>query len=305
MDNTLHKHGYQTSEFWLTTLVSVPAFLVGAGLIPTGDQPMLTDALTKVVSGIIAAVTLWKYIQSRTAVKATLYENSMTVPGILLGLFLFCSPTYAQQPAQTQIGLLCFGGHKSQQPSANTQLLQQIASQNAQIMAQNQQIIAILLARNSTPQAQAPTQPQLIVLANPTPQLPQTIPLGPSPLQNIPLGGPPAQQIPLGGPPAQQIPLGNPPAQQIPLGNAPLQQIPLGNAPQQIQQAQPQLVPVPQQTAPPPLATPQQTIPLGQPARPLGPTGYQNYSQLTPSSGLRPVWCLSSSSSDSIWVQPR
>jgi hypothetical protein len=265
----MHKPGYATSEFWLTALVSVPAFLVGAGLIPTGDQAMLTDAVSKFVSGIVAAVTIYKYIHSRATVKSAFYETLPIKPVLAFALIL-CGGinANAQQPT-------CLFGWRAPDYSA---LLTNIQGQNAQILAQNQQIMAMLAAQKQSAPSQ-PAQPPMIVFAPPSQGGPlQQIPLGANPYQTIPLGPPPLQQIPLGGPPAQQIPIGGPPQQQIPIGSPPAQQIPLGQgAPQTVP-----LVPVPQQTSPPPLsaplqppAAPQQSIPLGPP--PAAPSGYQRY----------------------------
>jgi hypothetical protein len=280
----VHKHGWQTSEFWITTLVSIPAFLVSAGVVPSSDSNMISDNISKIMAGLVAAATLWKYIHSRMHVKSALYENAIVpkVSTVLLLLFLV-------QPSAAQTRPTCLFGNNN-----NSQILSQIASQNAEIMLQNQQIIVMLLAMKAQPQQQpqivvqpAPQpQPQLIVLGGPQ----QQIPLGGQPYQQIPLGGPPLQQIPLGGPPAQQIPLGGPPQQQIPIGQPPLQQIPLGP---QAAPVSPQVTP----SAPAPQATPRQVIPLGPPPA-TGPTGMQRF---TRTYAWQPALWPSSSSGDSIW----
>jgi hypothetical protein len=260
----VHKHGWQTSEFWLTTLVSLPAFLVSAGIIPSADQTMISDSLSKVMSGLVAAVALWKYIHSRMHVKAALYDNAVNpiktaLPLVMLALL--CGTGEAS--AQNYYSI--FGLRNGPNYSAP---LSTIIAQNNQILAQNQQIIMLLMNQQTHPAAPAPQQQPIIVFAPPSQGGPsQQIPLGNPPLQQIPLGGPPAQQIPLGGPPLQQIPLGNPPSQQIPLGQPPVQQIPLGNpAPIQQPPAQPK-----------PGTNPPQQIPLGNP--PAAPTGYQTYTR--------------------------
>jgi hypothetical protein len=237
------KPGWKTSEFWLTVLTGLPALLVAAGLIPTGDQSEVSGYISKILTGLFATVALARYIHSRAIVKSA--------GAILLFIFL---PSLA--PAQC--------------------LLPWRQSINQQLQTINQRLLAL---ENAARQPQPAPQPQIIqqpvptpapqlyVLGSPVPYGPlQQIPLGGPPLQNIPLGGPPQQQIPLGGPPLQNIPLGGPPQQQIPLGNPPQQQIPLGQQPPQGQQ-----IPLGTQPAP-------GTVPTPTPApQPRPNTAYQRY----------------------------
>lgn len=67
------KSGIWTTEFWLTLISTVVAFLVAIGVIATGDATVLSDALRQIVVAIFtlggAAWVVINYIQSRTALK--------------------------------------------------------------------------------------------------------------------------------------------------------------------------------------------------------------------------------------------
>jgi hypothetical protein len=222
------KPGWKTTEFWLTLLTALPGIAVTAGLLPSADQTMLDSAASKIAAGLLAAITVAKYVHSRALVKA-----APPAPLILLAALAFAGPGAAAQPAPVPCCLPWRAGieHRLQQleqqrpqpPGANDQALRDLLGQ---LLAQNQQLLNLLQQR--------PNNPGFIVLSPQQGPL-QQIPLGGPPRQDIPLGGPPKQDIPLGGPPRQDIPLGPPPRQQLPLGDAPKQQIPLGEpkAPEQ------------------------------------------------------------------------
>ena len=265
------KPGFKTTEFWLTLVAQLISLLVMTGVIPQADTGMLNDTASKVAAGIVAALTLCKYIHSRTLVKTSVWLLILLAPGLakaqntriadlrlqiadcrrpILNLqSSICNPQSTLSPHVQRTCL--FGNCGGNQSNAQIiQLLTQIVNQNAQL-------IALLQSQQRPPQppaVQAPA-PQLIVLGGPL----QQIPLGGPPLQQIPLGGPPQQNIPLGGPPQQNIPLGGPPQQNIPLGPLPQQNIPLGPPPQNIPLGNPpanqQMPRVPQ----------------------TGPTGYQRF----------------------------
>jgi hypothetical protein len=217
------KPGYLTTEFWLTLLTALPSLAVTIGLVPVADKTILDTAASKIAAGLVAAITVAKYVQSRALVKSAphlVIFTALLFPGLLS----------AQQPPTPSSCLLPWRAqieHRLQQlelqrpPPAQTDPA--LTTLLQQIVAQNQHILNLLQQRQSP-------APQLIVLgpqAGPS----QTIPLGGPPQQSIPLGGPPQQAIPLGGPPQQNIPLGPAPQQALPLGGPPRQQIPLESKP--------------------------------------------------------------------------
>lgn len=306
------KPGWKTSEFWITLVTKLLAFMAVIGAIKTADEQNLAQTATSAIMGVFAilaaAKVIAEYIKGRSSVKSA-------APLFLFALLLLPAQAFAQCqcgptcPAGCQCGCQVvrkqptnlFGNpawqsqinqrlnqHDSQLQAHQTQI-NTILQTHAQILAQQAQLMTLLQQQH----AQPATPPQIIVLGSPQQQQPQQqpqhivlggpqqqIPLGGPPLQNIPLGGPPAQNIPLGGPPAQQIPLGGPPAQQIPLGGPPLQQIPLGNPQQPGQQIPLGPAPQPQQAPHPQLGTPPaQQIPIGPPPK-TGTLQPQRYTQI-------------------------
>ena len=73
------KSGWQTSEFWLTLTANVLAFAVAFGIVPLADQSTVSGAVTQIVTGVFALLAggaaLWKYIDSRRALKWGMLEN--------------------------------------------------------------------------------------------------------------------------------------------------------------------------------------------------------------------------------------
>lgn len=63
------KPGWQTSEFYLTLTATVVAMLTASGVIGPQDAGEISGAATKIVSGIVGAVSLIAYIASRTWIK--------------------------------------------------------------------------------------------------------------------------------------------------------------------------------------------------------------------------------------------
>lgn len=67
------KPGWQTTEFWLTIAMQIIAMLVAFGVVSIGDRATIEGAISQAVESavalITAAMTLWKYIQSRADVK--------------------------------------------------------------------------------------------------------------------------------------------------------------------------------------------------------------------------------------------
>jgi hypothetical protein len=217
------KPGYKTTEFWLTLLTAIPGIAVTAGLIPSADKTMLDSAASKIAAGLLAAITVAKYVQSRALVKSVPPASL-----IILAVLAFAGPVAAGPPAQATCWLPWRAGTERRLQQLEQQRQQPVSPSDPglrdvlqQLVAQNQQILNLLQQRPNNP-----VPPPLIVLSPQQGPL-QQIPLGGPPRQDIPLGGPPKQDIPLGGPPRQEIPLGPPPRQQIPLGEAPKQQLPL------------------------------------------------------------------------------
>jgi len=315
-----HTPGYRSTEFWITLLLGLPGVLVAAGIIPTNDQNMVGDAVSKLAGGIIGAVALWKYIHSRMHLKSFVLHNGnaatgpepdsvpKVIPLLLAGLLLFSAcPAQAQTTPFAPISDSTSPISPCSWFRDYTPYLQQIqANQNQQTMLLHQ--IALYLAQHqaaptpqpSTPIQPLPSDPKLDLILQqlqkpqppaPAPQIPppHIIVLDGPPAQQIPLGGPPRQDIPLGGPPKQDIPIGTPPHQDIPLGGPPKQEIPFGN-PSPTPQAQPQ----PATPTPTPPAAPQPAAPPLQDSPPKQkiPLGYQTYSRtvVLPESSWQPVY---------------
>jgi hypothetical protein len=80
------KPGWLSSEFWVTVstaALTFIAFMVSIGIVSSADS----ENLGKAVSGAVGAIgsllanafTIWKYIQSRTAVKVAAVETAAVV----------------------------------------------------------------------------------------------------------------------------------------------------------------------------------------------------------------------------------
>lgn len=67
------KPGWQTSEFWLTSAVTIIGFGVSIGVLSAGDAATITDAVTKSITSVAtiaaAVTTILSYINSRTKQK--------------------------------------------------------------------------------------------------------------------------------------------------------------------------------------------------------------------------------------------
>ena len=73
MESVVVKSGYLTTEFWLAFAVQGVAIAVLFGFIPHADQQgvqaSLSEAIQNAAALVASAVSVWKYIQSRTEVK--------------------------------------------------------------------------------------------------------------------------------------------------------------------------------------------------------------------------------------------
>src|SRR5260370_1077893 len=88
------KPGWKTTEFWLTLLTALPGIAVTAGLIPTADKTMLDSAASKIAAGLLAAITVAKYVHSRALVK-----GAPPVSLVILAVLACAGPAAAGQPA--------------------------------------------------------------------------------------------------------------------------------------------------------------------------------------------------------------
>src|SRR5438552_6041683 len=89
------KPGWKTTEFWLTLLTALPSIAVTVGLIPSSDKTMLDSAASKIAAGLLAAITVAKYVQGRAFVK-----GAPLAPLIVASILSFASPVAAGQPAE-------------------------------------------------------------------------------------------------------------------------------------------------------------------------------------------------------------
>src|SRR5947209_1897615 len=76
------KSGIWTTEFWMTAVSSLLSLLVMAGIIPTKDSTMMSEAAAKIAAGVVAAITVSKYIHSRTLVKTSVWLLILLLPNI-------------------------------------------------------------------------------------------------------------------------------------------------------------------------------------------------------------------------------
>lgn len=63
------KPGYLTTEFWITLVAQAVNIAVQLGWVGAGEAGTLKDALTQVIAGVVAIVSLVEYVRSRTALK--------------------------------------------------------------------------------------------------------------------------------------------------------------------------------------------------------------------------------------------
>lgn len=79
------KSGWQSTEFWITLATQILPLLAMLGVIQPGDRATVegavVNAITAVGSFVAAAAVLWRYIASRTELKATEILASMEADG--------------------------------------------------------------------------------------------------------------------------------------------------------------------------------------------------------------------------------
>ena len=63
------KPGWRSTEFWVTIITAIPGILVMLQLVPSADEPTLETLATKLAAGVVSAITVYKYIHSRTELK--------------------------------------------------------------------------------------------------------------------------------------------------------------------------------------------------------------------------------------------
>ena len=142
------KPGWKTTEFWLTLLTALPGIAVTTGLIPSADKTMLDSAASKIAAGLLAALTVAKYVHSRALVK-----GAPPASLIILAVLAFAGPAAAGQPAQANCWLpwraeterrLQQLEQQRQQPAPPSD--QAVRDLLQQLLAQNQQVLNLLPA---------------------------------------------------------------------------------------------------------------------------------------------------------------
>lgn len=160
------KPGWQTTEFWLTTIKPIFAIIVLVFAISPVDAAKLETAYTNAVVAIFALIavtyTITTYIKGRVATK-TAASNGDSPPSsggfvgrvlplilaaVFLSLWALASPIQAQQPATKTADVkrqdVCgFFRNRGVSPEIKA-LLQQLVSTNQQIASQNQQMLQIM-----------------------------------------------------------------------------------------------------------------------------------------------------------------
>lgn len=63
------KQGYKTTEFWLTMVQSIAGIAVTIGVFTPDVADTLVKAVTSIVGGVVAIVSVVSYIRGRTEVK--------------------------------------------------------------------------------------------------------------------------------------------------------------------------------------------------------------------------------------------
>lgn len=72
------RNGIKTSEFWVTLLPTVIAFMVVTGVIDQGDTDVMISLTKDVVAGAIALVSIITYIVNRSSLKKEIVKASVT-----------------------------------------------------------------------------------------------------------------------------------------------------------------------------------------------------------------------------------
>jgi hypothetical protein len=245
------KPGWLTSEFWLSVLHKLLAFILSAGLITQARAASLEAVISSTVALVFVVLSNWRvvasYTQSRTQLKSP--PGGVRAAGLLVVLVTAVTtagPVWAHAPAaRCACPPACTCGCQAGAPCRSvpvrrTALLPWRRRAEQDHQRYEQRLQALENGARAAPTPQPSPAPQIIYLqpppspSGPAPQLTpprQQIPLGGPPLQTIPLGGVPHQVIPIGGVPHVLIPLASPPGQQIPLGGPPKQPIDNGAKP--------------------------------------------------------------------------
>lgn len=301
------KPGWQTTEFWVTCVTQVLAIIVGAGVVPQGDQPSLSAALQGVVNGVAAvlasAAVVVTYIMSRTRIKATAptpvtvppANGSVLLPSLLamlcLGALASTSSAQAVKPAlppkivasqEDPVRVEVDKGHKFVKITyARTEHLHTgtaVYVETAYFLPWRQRMDDKIKAMGDSGRQQQPAPapapvppaapaPIVIMIPSPAPSL-QHLPIAGQPLQQLPIQGHPLQLLPIDGKPLQQLPIQGQPKQQLPIQGGPQQQLPLDLTPQQQ---------LPLDASPVPKMPPASTAPNGWGAPTDPPNGMQRF----------------------------
>ncbi len=176
------KPGWQTTEFWSTTIAQVLALLVLLGILTPADGQTLDEALGKIAAAVFTLVAnglvVVHYLKGRLQLK--MGDKSRPTTGVLPLVLL---------------GVLIFGLFPVHTEAAN-------------------QRTAWLPWRVRVEQ-------QLKDLHNRPPAPQQPLPIPGDPRQLLPVPGDPRQQLPLPGQPLQPLPIPGQPLQPLPIPGQP------------------------------------------------------------------------------------
>jgi hypothetical protein len=213
-NQTMNKPGWQTTEWWTTTISQILAMLTVFGVLAPTDAHTLEEALAKIIAAtFLLATNAWivvHYIKGRVAVK-TLQGNQR--PGgpilpVLLAFFCLAGPASAQQTT-------CLLPWRAQVERRLDQLERQARPAPPATDPEMKELLRQLLAHLQSQQA-------LPIAAAPR----QELPIAGTPRQELPISGAPRQELPIPGAPRQDLPTPGTPKQDLPAPGKPLQPLP-------------------------------------------------------------------------------
>lgn len=207
----MNKPGWQTTEWWTTTISQLLALLTVFGVLAPTDAHTLEEALAKVVAAaFLLATNAWivvHYIKGRVALKMDQRPSGSPGPLLPLLLVFFCltPAASAQQPAY----LLPWRAQVERR-------LQQLEQQT----------------RPSAPQGD-PDMKELLRQLMAQLQSRQALPIAGTPRQELPIAGTPRHELPIQGAPKQELPVPGAPRQDLPTPGSPKQELPGEGKPMQ------------------------------------------------------------------------
>jgi hypothetical protein len=200
----MNKPGWQTTEWWTTTISQLLALLTVFGILAPTDAHTLEGALAKIVAAaFLLATNAWivvHYIKGRVALK--MGQRPGGPPGPLLPVLL---------------ALFCFA------PAASAQQTTCLLPWRAQVERRLQQLEQ--QARPAAPQGD-PEMKELLRQLMAQLQSRQALPIAGTPRQELPIQGAPKQELPIPGTPRQELPTPGSPKQELPGEGKPMQTLP-------------------------------------------------------------------------------